>query len=77
MISKAEKQRQFVTLFLFGLLADLLVSIAVASKDDVWSHLALIWTGPADDILFAIVALQAFLFLLDPVHSHLLSQKFL
>lgn len=62
----ADIQRGFVTLFFLSLTADLLASIALASGDEVWAHLSMLWFGPLDDIFFGLLGVQATLFLLDP-----------
>jgi hypothetical protein len=66
MMTTSEKQRQFVPLFSFVIVMDLVAAIAAASKDDVWSHLSMLWTGPLDDIFYIVVAIQAFFYLVDP-----------
>ena len=53
-------------MFIFILGADFLVSLALASKNDVWAHLAMLWSGPLDDIFYLVAGARAFLFLLDP-----------
>lgn len=65
-MTRSERQLQFVPLFLFSLCVDVLAAVAVATKDPVWSHLAMLWNGPLDDIIYLVAALQALLFLLDP-----------
>lgn len=59
-------QKNFVPLFVLLLLADFFARVAQASGDDVWEHLAMLWTGPLDDIFFGFAGLQAFIYLLDP-----------
>lgn len=65
-MTPAEKQKGFVPLFLFILVADFLAALALASKDEIWTHLCFIWLGPLDDIFYLIVGVQALMFLLDP-----------
>ncbi len=62
----SQRQQQFVPMFIFILGADFLVSLALASKNDVWAHLAMLWSGPLDDIFYLVAGARAFLFLLDP-----------
>lgn len=62
----ADIQRGFVSLFFVSLMADLLASVALASGDEVWAQLSMLWFGPLDDIFFGLLGVQATLFLLDP-----------
>lgn len=66
MMSKAEQQRQFVTMFSAGVVFDALAAVAVATKHEVWSHLSFLWSGPLDNIVFGIAGVHAAIFLLDP-----------
>ena len=59
-------QQSFVPLFLMILTFDCLAAVAVATEDPIWGHLAMMWNGPADDILYLVAACQALFFLLDP-----------
>ena len=61
-----EYQKNFTLLFGLALTADLLCRIALASGDEVWEHLSMLWFGPLDDIAFGLAGVQAFLYLLDP-----------
>lgn len=66
MTTRAEIQRNFVTTFSAGVAFDALAAVAVATKHDVWSHLASFWFGPFDNIVFGVAGVSAALFLLDP-----------
>lgn len=62
-----EKQKGFVPLFLFILIADFLTALGMASQDEILVHICFVWLGPLDDIFYLIVGLQAAVFLLDPI----------
>src|SRR5690606_22982683 len=71
--SIGERAQGFTQLFSFVVIVDALAAAGLASKDEVWGQLATVWTGPLDDIFFAIVGVQAGMFLLDPTGRHTLN----
>lgn len=66
MISPARRQREFIPLFGFLLLVDMLATWLMQWGSDEFGHLLMLWFGPLDDIFYAIAGLQALYFLLDP-----------
>ena len=66
MSTDTKKTKSFAPMFCYVLVIDLLAYIALASKDEVWGQFAMMWTGPLDDIFYALLGVQGFLYLLDP-----------
>lgn len=75
MTDPKKNQKNFVSLFVFILLADFMARIAQATGDEVWEHLAMLWLGPLDDVFFALTAIQAFFYLIDPSGEKTLDGK--
>ena len=75
MTEPKDNQKNFTSLFALALVADFLCRIALATGDEVWEHLAMLWLGPLDDIAFGLAGVQAFLYLLDPKGEKTLDEK--
>jgi hypothetical protein len=68
-------QKKFVPLFVLAVVADLVTRIALATGDEVWEHLSMLWLGPLDDVFFGLIGLQAFLYLMDPSGEKTIDDK--
>jgi hypothetical protein len=75
MTDRQKNQKSFISMFVLIVVADLMARIALATGDDVWEHLSMLWLGPLDDVFFALVGIQAFLYMLDPSGEKTLDEK--
>lgn len=59
-------RKGFLPLFVFTQVAELAASVAQVSGEEAFSHLAMLWFGPLDDVFFGLLGIQGVLYLLDP-----------